>query len=98
MRRRALAVGEALLSEGVGRIGTARNVHDAVLVFGQQVEPTHLMMADVALLLQPLQDCIQVVGVQLEGLIEKVGTLGLERVHHRQQLEQAGRVRALGLG
>ena len=96
MRRRALAVGEALLSEGVGRIGTARNVHDAVLVFGQQVEPTRLMMADVPLLLQPLQAGI--VGVQLEGLIEKVGSQGLERVHHRQQLEQVGRVRALGLG
>ena len=55
VRRRALAIGEALPCEEVGRIGTARNVHDAVLVFGQQVEPTRLMMTDVAFLLQPLQ-------------------------------------------
>ena len=54
------------------------------------------MMADVPSLLQPLQAGI--VGVQLEGLIEKVGSQGLERVHHHQQLEQVGRVRALGLG
>ena len=89
VRRRALAIGEALPCEEAGRIGyigTARNVHDAVLVFGQQAEPTRLMMTDVALLLQPLQAGI--VGVQLEGLIEKVGSQGLERVHHSQQLEQ----------
>ena len=60
----------------------------AVLVFGQQVAPTHLLMTDVGLLLQPLQAGI--VGVQLE----KVGSQSLERVHHRQQLEQVLWVRA----
>ena len=40
VRRRALAIGEALPCKEVGRIGTARNVHNAVLIFGQQVEPT----------------------------------------------------------
>ena len=54
------------------------------------------MMTDVALLLQPLQAGI--VCVQLEGFVEEVGPQSLERVHHRQQLEQVGRVRALGLG
>ena len=53
-------------------------------------------MNDVALLLQPLQAGI--VGVQLEGLIEKAGSQSLERVHHRQQLEQVWPVRALWLG
>ena len=43
------------------------------------------MLTDVALLLQPLQAGI--VGVPLEGPIEKVESQGLERVHHRQQLE-----------
>ena len=54
------------------------------------------MMTDVALWLQPLEAGI--VGVQLERLVAKVGSQSLERVHHRQQLEQVGRVRALGLG
>ena len=44
--------------------------------------------AGVELLLQPLQAGI--VGVQLE----KVGSQSLERVHHRQQLEQVLWVRA----
>ena len=48
------------------RIGAARDVHDAVLVFGQLVEPMHQMMTDVALLLQPLQAGIAC--VRLEGL------------------------------
>ena len=47
----------------------------AALVFGKQVEPTRLMMTDVALLLQPLQAGI--VGVQLEGLVEEVGPQNL---------------------
>ena len=51
---------------------------------------------DLALLLQPLQAGI--VGVRLEGLVEEVGQQRLERVHNRQQNEQVGRVRALGLG
>ena len=48
------------------------------------------MMTDVVLLLQPLQACV--VGVQLEGLIKKVGSQGLGRVHHSQQLKQVRRV------
>ena len=63
-------------------------MHGAVLVFSQQVEPTRLMMTDVALLLQPLQACI--VGVQLEGLVEEIGPQNLEPVHHRQQLKHSG--------
>ena len=39
--------------EEVCRVGAARDVHDTILVFGQ-VEPTHLMMTDVALLQLPL--------------------------------------------
>ena len=62
---------EALPGKQVGRIGTARDVHDAVLVFHQQVQPTRLMMTDVALLSQPLQAGI--VCVQLEELVEEVG-------------------------
>ena len=34
--------------------------------------------------------------MQLERLVEKVGPQGLERVHHRQKLQQVGRVGALG--
>ena len=50
VRRRARAVGEALPGEEVGRIGTARDVHVTVRIFGQQVEPTRLMVTHVALL------------------------------------------------
>ena len=66
VRRRACAVGEALTGEKVGRVSAARDVHATVLVFGQQVEPTRLMMTDAALLLQPMQ--AGVVRVHLEGL------------------------------
>ena len=47
-------------------MSAARDVHATVLVFGQQVEPTRLMMTDAALLLQPMQ--AGVVRVHLEGL------------------------------
>ena len=59
---------------------------------------SRLMMADVAagvaVLLQPPQ--AGAVGVQLEGLVERAGPQRLER--SRQQLQQAGRIRALSLG
>jgi len=60
-------------------------VHHAVLVFGEQVEPARLVVADVALLLQPLQ--ARVVGVQDEGLVEQVGPERFERMHHRQEFQ-----------
>ena len=68
VRRRAGAVGEALPGKEVCGVGAARDVHDAVLVLGEQVEPARLVVAYVPLLLQPLQ--ARVVGVQLEGLVE----------------------------
>ncbi len=49
-----------------------------------------MVVADVALLLQPLQT--RVVGVQLEGLIEEMGQQCLERVHYCQKLQQVLRV------
>ena len=53
------------------------------------------MVAHVALLLQPLQ--ASVVGVQLEGLVEKGGPQRLERVHHGKELQQVRWIRALQL-
>jgi len=53
--RRPLAVLKALSGQKVSGVCTARDVHDAVLVLGEQVEPASLMVTYVALLLQPLQ-------------------------------------------
>jgi hypothetical protein len=66
--RRPLAVLKALTGQNVCGVCTARDVHDMVLVLGEQVEPASLMVTYVALLLQPLQ--AGVVGVQFEGLVE----------------------------
>ncbi len=57
---------EPLARQEVRRVGPTGNVNDVVLVFGKQVEPARLVVADVALLLLPLQN--RVVSVQLEGL------------------------------
>ena len=57
---------------------SSQDVHDAVLVFGQQVEPTDLMMIDVGLQLLSLQAGI--VCVQLEMLVKEIGlTFGTRR-------------------
>ena len=65
------AIAKALASEKIGWVGPPGDMHDAVLILGQQVEPQRLVMAHVPLLLQPLE--ARVVGVQLEVLIRQVG-------------------------
>ena len=80
----------------IGWVGPSGDMHDAVLILGQQVEPPRLVMAHVALLLQPLE--ARVVRMQLEGLVQQVGPKCLEGVYYRQELQHVGRVRALGLG
>jgi hypothetical protein len=60
--RRHLAVLEVLTGKKVCGISTTRDVHDTVLVLGEQVEPASLMVTYVALLLHPLQAgvvCVQ---------------------------------------
>lgn len=56
------AVGEALVCQGVGWIGPARDMYDSV-------ESPSLMVTDVALLWQLLQTCS--VHVQLERLVDE---------------------------
>ena len=89
-QRRPGAVAKPLARQEVRRVGPTRNVDDVVLVLGEQVEPARLVVADVALLLQPLQT--RVVGVQLEGLVEEIGPQRLERVHYCQKFQQVRRV------
>ena len=45
------AIADALACQEVGGAGPARNVHDLVLVLGEQVEPPRQVVTDVALLL-----------------------------------------------
>ena len=85
---RPCTVGEPFARQEVSRVSPARDVGDAILVLGEQVKPTRLVVADVALLLQPLETCV--VGVQVEGLVEEIGPQRLERVDHGQELEQVG--------
>jgi hypothetical protein len=92
MQRRPRAVREPLARQEVGRVDPTLHVDDVVLEFGEQVEPTRLVVADVALLLQPLQT--RVISVQLEGLVEEMQTQRLEC--HCQKLQQVGWVRTLG--
>ena len=69
---RAGAVEEALASEEIGGVCPPGDIHDAVLILCQQVEPPRQVMAHVALLLMPLE--ARVVSVQLEGLVQQVGS------------------------
>ena len=71
-------------------------MHDAVLILSQQFEPPRLVVAHVALLLQPLE--ARVVSVQLEGLVQQVGPKCLEGMQFRQELQHVEQVLALGLG
>jgi hypothetical protein len=49
-----------------------------------------LVVAQVPLLLKPMQ--ARVVGVQLKRLVKEVRSQALERVDHRQQLQEMRRV------
>mmetsp|Transcript_17147 Transcript_17147/g.47124 ORF Transcript_17147/g.47124 Transcript_17147/m.47124 type:complete len:506 (+) Transcript_17147:368-1885(+) len=91
--RGALAVGEALPRQAVGRVGPPRDVDHGELVLGEDAEPPGLVRADGALALEPLQ--ARVVGVQLEGLVHQIGPQCLERMDDRQQFQHVGGVRAL---
>ena len=89
-RRRTRAVGEALACQKGGGIRPARNMYNPILELGEQVEPSRLMVAHVALLLEPLQT--RIVRVQLEGFVEEIRPKRLQRVHDCKQLQKMGRV------
>ncbi len=60
-------VGQPLSRQEVSLVGLTRDVDNSVLDFGKQAKRTHLLVADVVLLLLPLQT--RVVSVQLEALV-----------------------------
>ncbi len=74
VQRRPRAVAKQLARQEVRLVGLTGNVDDVVLVFGKQVEPARLVVADVALLLQPQQT--RVVSTTSFQLIPKRSNLG----------------------